>query len=178
MGCGSVSPRSGRRWQGWASALKKTLHASEQARPDIAQARQAWQAELPELEVEHLVFLVETWASTNMTPTRGRSPIGTRRLGRAPYGHWKTTTVVSALRCDGLVALWVIDGPINGQTLRTWVEEVLVPVLHPGDIVVLDNLGSHKVAGIEAAMATAGAQLRYLPPCSQTSIPLSRCSPR
>lgn len=87
-----------------------------------------------------------------MTPTRGRSPIGTRCVGHTPYGHWKTTTVVCALRCDGLVAPWVIDGPINGQTFRIWVEEVLVPVLHPGDIVVLDNLGSHKVTGIEEAM--------------------------
>lgn len=109
-----------------------------------------------------------------MNPTRGRSPIGTRCLGHAPYGHSKTTTVVCALRCDGLVAPWVIDGPINGQTFRTWVEEVLVPMLRPGDIVVLDNLGSHKVAGIEAAMAAAGVQLRYLPPYSPDFNPIEQ----
>lgn len=120
------------------------------------------------------MFLDETWASTNMSPTRGRSPVGTRCLGHAPYGHWKTTTVVCALRCDGLVAPWVIDGPINGQTFRTWVEEILVPVLHPGDIVVLDNLGSHKVAGIEEAMTAAGAQLRFLPPYSPDFNPIEQ----
>ncbi len=120
------------------------------------------------------MFLDETWASTNMTPTRGRSPVGTRCLGHAPYGHWKTTTVVCALRCDGLVAPWVIDGPINGQTFRTWVEEILVPVLHPGDIVVLDNLGSHKVAGIEEAMTAAGAQLLFLPPYSPDFNPIEQ----
>jgi transposase len=153
---------------------KKTLHASEQTRPDVALARQAWQAQQPDVEIEQLVFLDETWASTNMTPTRGRSPIGTRCVGQAPYGHWKTTTVVCALRSEGLVAPWVIDGPINGQTFRTWVEEVLVPVLQPGDIVVLDNLGSHKVAGIEEAMAAAGAQLRFLPPYSPDLNPIEQ----
>lgn len=153
---------------------KKSLHASEQTRPDVALARQTWQAEQPELEVERLVFLDETWASTNMTPTRGRSPVGTRCLGQAPNGHWKTTTVVCALRCEGLLAPWVIDGPINGQAFRTWVEEVLVPVLQPGDIVVLDNLGSHKVTGIEEAMAAAGAQLRYLPPYSPDFNPIEQ----
>lgn len=153
---------------------KKALHASEQTRTDVALARQTWQAEQPELEVERLVFLDETWASTNMTPTRGRSPVGTRCLGQAPNGHWKTTTVVCALRCEGLLAPWVIDGPINGQAFRTWVEEVLVPVLQPGDIVVLDNLGSHKVTGIEEAMAAAGAQLRYLPPYSPDFNPIEQ----
>lgn len=100
--------------------------------------------------------------------------MGTRCLGQAPNGHWKTTTVVCALRCEGLLAPWVIDGPINGQAFRTWVEEVLVPVLQPGDIVVLDNLGSHKVTGIEEAMAAAGAQLRYLPPYSPDFNPIEQ----
>jgi transposase len=149
-------------------------NASEQTRPDVTRARQAWQAQQPEVALERLVFLDETWASTNLTPPRGRSPVGTRCLGQAPYGHWKTTTVVCALRCDGLVAPWVIDGPINGQTFRTWVEAVLVPVLQPGDIVVLDNLGSHKVAGIEEAITAAGAQLRFLPPYSPDLNPIEQ----
>ena len=78
---------------------KKSLHASEQTRPDVAQARAAWQASQPDTPVSRLVFLDETWASTDMTPTRGRSAIGKRCSGRAPYGHWKTTTFVCALRC-------------------------------------------------------------------------------
>lgn len=126
------------------------------------------------METGRLVFLDETWASTKMTPMRGRSPIGTRCLGQAPYGHWTTTTVVCALRGEGLVAPWVIDGPINGQTFRTWAEQVLVPELQPGDSVVLDNLGSHKVTGIEEAMAVAGAQLRFLPPYSPELNPIEQ----
>lgn len=120
------------------------------------------------------MFLDETWATTNMTPKRGRSPVGKRCIGHAPQSHWKTTTLICALRCEGLAAPWVIDGAINGATFRTWVEEVLVPVLHPGDIVVLDNLGSHKVAGIEEAIRTAGAQVRYLPPYSPDYNPIEQ----
>lgn len=109
-----------------------------------------------------------------MTPTRGRAPIGERCLGRAPYGHWKTTTFVCALRTTGLVAPLVLDGPINGQTFRAWVEQMLVPTLRPGDVVVLDNLGSHKVSGIAEAIQAAGAQLRYLPPYSPDFNPIEQ----
>lgn len=158
----------------WAAPQKKTAHASEQQRPDVAQARQDWAAEQSELDVPRLVFLDEASASTNMTPTRGRSPAGSRCIGYAPYGHWKTTTLVCALRCEGLVAPWVIDGPINGEAFRVWVQQVLVPVLQPGDIVVLDNLGSHKVAGIADAIEAVGAQLRYLPPYSPDYNPIEQ----
>lgn len=122
--------------------------------------------------MDRLVFLDETWATTDMTPTRGRSPVGTRCIGHAPQSHWKTTTLICALRCEGLVAPWVIDGPVNGAAFRTWVQQVLVPVLHPGDIVVMDNLGSHKVAGIAEAVQAAGAQVRYLPPYSPDYNPI------
>jgi transposase len=158
----------------WAAPQKKTPHAAEQQRPDVAQARQDWAAEQTGLDVHRLVFLDETWASTNMTPTRGRSPKGTRCIGYAPYGHWKTTTLVGALRCAGLVAPWVMDGPINGAAFRVWVQQVLVPVLRPGDIVVLDNLGAHKVAGIAEAIQAAGAQVRYLPPYSPDYNPIEQ----
>lgn len=109
-----------------------------------------------------------------MTPTRGRSAIGKRCLGRAPYGHWKTTTFVCALRTTGLVAPLVLDGPINGPSFRAWVEQMLAPELRPGDIVVLDNLGSHKVTGIAEAVQAAGAQLRYLPPYSPDYNPIEQ----
>lgn len=138
------------------------------------QARLAWQAEQPKVEIKRLVFLDETWASTNMTPPRGRSPIGRRCIGHAPYGHWKTTTFVCALRSTGLVAPLVIDGPINGDCFRVWMHQMLVPALQPGDIVVLDNLSSHKVAGIEDAIQAAGAQLRYLPPYSPDYNPIEQ----
>lgn len=109
-----------------------------------------------------------------MTPTRGRSAKGTRCPGQAPYGHWHTTTFVCALRTCGLVAPLVLDGPINGSAFRTWVQQGLVPVLQPGDIVVMDNLGSHKVAGIAAAIEAAGAQVRYLPPYSPDYNPIEQ----
>jgi len=124
--------------------------------------------------VGHLVFVDETWASINMTPTRGRSLRGTRCIGHAPYGHWKTTTFLCGLRNVGLVAPLVIDGPIHGELFRAWVEQMLVPVLQPGDMVVLDNLGSHKIAGIGEAIRTAGAQLLYLPPYSPDYNPIEQ----
>jgi transposase len=120
------------------------------------------------------VFLDETWASTNMTPTRGRSPKGTRCPGRTPHGHWHTTTFLCALRNDGLVATVVLDGPINGKAFSAWVDQMLVPELRPGDIVVMDNLGSHKVAGIREVIEAAGAQLRYLPLIAPTSTRLNK----
>lgn len=158
----------------WIEPQKKTLHAAEQERPDVAQARDAWAAGKSNLDRGRLVFLDETWASTNMTPTRGRSPKGTRCPGQAPYGHWQTTTFICALCTRGLVAPFVLDGPINGAAFRVRVQQALVPVLHPGDIVVMDNLGSHKVAGIAETIEAAGAQLRYLPPYSPDYNPIEQ----
>lgn len=109
-----------------------------------------------------------------MTPLRGRSAKGSRCIGHAPYGHWQTTTFLCGLRMQGLVAPLVLDGPINGSAFRAWVEQALVPQLQPGDIVVMDNLGSHKVAGIAAAIEAAGAQLRYLPPYSPDYNPIEQ----
>lgn len=129
---------------------------------------------MPGLERKRLVFLDETWATTDMTSTRGRSPRGTRCIGRAPYGHWRTTTFICALRNEGLKAPLVFDGPVNGRIFRAWVEQALVPELRPGDIVVMDNLGSHKVAGIQAAIEATGAQLRYLPPYSPDYNPIEQ----
>lgn len=120
------------------------------------------------------MFLDETWASTNMMPIRGRSPKGTRCIGRVPYNHWHTTTFVCALRAEGLVAPLVLDGPINGAAFLAWVRQFLVPELRPGDIVVMDNLGSHKRAGVAAAITVTGAQLRYLPPYSPDYNPIEQ----
>ncbi len=109
-----------------------------------------------------------------MTPTRGRSPRGRRCRGRAPYGHWHTTTFVCALRNAGLAAPCVLDGPINGQAFVAWVQQMLAPELCPGDIVVMDNLGSHKVHGVRQAIEAAGAAVRYLPPYSPDFNPIEQ----
>ena len=121
-----------------------------------------------------LVFLDETWATTCMTPTRGRAPKGQRCLGRAPQGHWHTTKFVCALRQHGLAAPCVLDGPLNGPAFVAWTEQMLAPELRPGDIVIMDNLSSHKVQGVRQAIEAAGAQLRYLPPYSPDMNPIEQ----
>ena len=128
----------------------------------------------PRLKPDRLVFLDETWAKTNMTRLRGRAPRGQRLVAAAPHGHWKTTTFVGALRNDGLVAPGVFEGAINGRSFLAYVRQVLVPVLRPDDIVVMDNLSSHKVAGVRAAIEAAGAQLCYLPPYSPDLNPIEQ----
>jgi transposase len=118
------------------------------------------------------VFVDETWASTNMARTHGRAPRGERLRAAVPHGHWKTTTVVAGLRNSGMVAPMVLDGPINGVAFQAYVDQVLAPELRPGDIVVMDNLGSHKGAGVRAAIEAAGASLLYLPPYSPDFNPI------
>jgi transposase len=153
---------------------KKTLHAAEQQRPDVAAARQAWRDAQKSLDPRRLVFIDETWASTNMTPLYGRCEKGKRLIAHAPFGHWKTTTLIAALRHDGLTAPCVFDGPINGEKFRAYVEQILVPTLQPGDIVVMDNLASHKVAGVRQAIEAAGAERRFLPPYSPDMDPIEQ----
>ncbi len=120
------------------------------------------------------MFVDETWATTNMARTRGRCARGKRLVAAVPHGHWKTTTFVAALRADAIAAPCVFDGAVNGARFRAWVEQALVPTLRPGDIVVMDNLGSHKVAGVREAIETAGAELRYLPPYSPDLNPIEQ----
>ena len=119
-----------------------------------------------------MVFIDETWASTKMARTHGRAPRGERLRSPIPHGHWKTTTFVAALRTSGMVAPMVLDGPINGAAFQAYVDQVLVPELEPGDIVAMDNLGSHKGPGIRAAIEAAGASLLYLPPYSPDFNPI------
>jgi transposase len=118
------------------------------------------------------VFIDETWASTKMARTHGRALRGERLRSPIPHGHWKTTTFVAALRNSGMIAPMVLDGPINGVAFQAYVDQVLVPDLEPGDIVVMDNLGSHKGAGVRAAIEAAGARLLYLPPYSPDFNPI------
>ena len=107
-----------------------------------------------------------------MIRLRGRSQKGKRLVDKTPHGHWKTSTLVAGLRSDGVVAPVVFDGPINGISFRAYLEQALVPVLRAGDIVVMDNLSSHKVAGVREAIEAAGATVRYLPPYSPDLNPI------
>jgi transposase len=121
-----------------------------------------------------LVFIDETWTKTNMAPLRGWSPIGERLKAKAPYGHWNTMTFLAALRHDRIDAPWLIDGPINGERFLLYIEVVLVPTLRPGDIVILDNLGSHKGKAVRSAVRKAGAHLIFLPKYSPDLNPIEQ----
>jgi transposase len=121
-----------------------------------------------------LVFIDETWAKTNMTPTHGRCRRGRRLIARVPFGHWKTSTFLAALRWDGVCAPAVFDGPINGRSFTAYVEQVLAPSLKRGDIVVLDNLGSHRGKPARAAIRAKGAHLLFLPPYSPDLNPIEQ----
>ena len=120
------------------------------------------------------MFVDETWAKTNMAPLRGWCARGRRLIGKAPHGHWRTLTFLAALRADGLTAPGVFDGPINGRAFLAWVEQVLFPTLRAGDIVVMDNLGSHKGGAVRAAIRRAGARLFFLPPYSPDLNPIEQ----
>lgn len=134
--------------------------------------RAQWQAEMIGLDVRRLVFIDETWAKTNLTRVRGRSPRGQRLVAKVPHGHWKTTTFVAALRHDRLTAPTVVDGAMDGPMFLAYVQQQLVPTLQPGDIVVMDNLSAHKVAGVRQAIEHAGARVAYLPPYSPDFNPI------
>lgn len=153
---------------------KKTAHASEQDRPDIVKRQEAWFDSQLDLDPEKLVFIDETWATTNMARRNGRAPKCERRRAGVPHGQWKTTTFVAGLRLSGLTAPMVLDGPINGVWFQTYVDQVLVPTLAPGDIVVMDNLGSHTGAGVSKVIEAAGATLFYLPPYSPDFNPIEK----
>ena len=120
------------------------------------------------------MFIDETWAKTNMTPIRGWAPRGEKLVARAPLGKWRTLTFLAALRHDRIDAPCVLDGPINGLSFTCWVEQFLVPTLDPGDIVIMDNLGSHKGAAVRTAIRAAGAKLLFLPPYSPDLNPIEQ----
>jgi transposase len=123
---------------------------------------------------ERLVFIDETWTKTNMAPLRGWAPQGQRLNAKVPHGRWRTTTFLAALRHDRIDAPWLLDGPINGESFRTYVEKVLVPTLKPSDIVIADNLGSHKGKAVRKAIRAAGAKLLFLPKYSPDLNPIEQ----
>jgi putative transposase len=126
------------------------------------------------IDPSRLVFIDETWTKTNMAPLRGWAPRGQRIKAKVPHGHWKTMTFLAALRHDRITAPWLIDGPINGDCFRLYVEKVLVPTLRPGDIVIMDNLGSHKSNTVRRAIRAAGARLFFLPKYSPDLNPIEQ----
>ncbi|WP_298723028.1 IS630 family transposase [uncultured Ferrovibrio sp.] len=154
--------------------FKKSLRASEQERPDVARRRERWKRHQNKIDPARLVFIDETWAKTSMTRSHGRCAKGQRLIGRVPHGHWRTMTFLAALRSDRIDVPYVFDGPINGERFRAYVEQCLVPTLKPGDIVVLDNLGSHKSAAVRKAIRAAGAKLLFLPPYSPDLNPIEQ----
>jgi transposase len=138
----------------------------------VAAARKAWAEVQPTLDPSRLVFLDETWATTNMARSHGWALKGERLVCAVPHGHWHTTTFLCGLRTGGLVAPLVLDGAINGAAFLAYVEQFLAPTLGAGDVVILDNLSSHKVAGVQAAIEACGARLLYLPPYSPDLNPI------
>ena len=138
----------------------------------MARRRQAWFEAQPDLDPEKLVFIDETGASTKLVRRYGRSPRGIRCRASVPHGHWKTTTFVGALRLQGMTAPMILDGAMHGAAFLAYVEQVLVPTLKPGDIVVMDNLPAHKPSAVRQAIEKAGAELRFLPPYSPDFNPI------
>jgi transposase len=140
----------------------------------VAAARARWKAEQKGLDPARLVFVDETGTATNMARRYGRAPRGERLVGHVPHGHWKTTTFVAGLRLGALTAPCTVDGAMDGITFRAYVEQILAPTLAVGDIVIMDNLAAHKVAGVREAIEAAGAELRYLPPYSPDLNPIEQ----
>ena len=144
--------------------------ASERDRPDVARRRQQWTAYQGRIDPTRLVFIDETWTKTNMAPLRGWSPLGQRLPAKVPHGRWTTMTFLAALRHDRVEA--PLEGPINGDSFRLYVDQVLIPTLRPGDIVIMDNLGSHKSSAVRRALRAVGAKLFFLPKYSPDLNPI------
>ena len=138
----------------------------------MSEARCDWKSKQEQLDPDRVIFIDETWAKTNMTRTYARSDRGTRVVENVPNGRWQTTTFLGAIRASGFIAPLVVEGAINGDIFKAWVEQHLVRELRPGDIVIMDNLSSHKVKGIREAIESTGATLKYLPAYSPDLNPI------
>jgi DDE superfamily endonuclease len=159
-----------------ASPLKKSLQAAERKRADVARARRRWIREQGLLDPARLVFIDETAVTTNMVRLNGWKARGERLVGDVPMGNWETLTFIAGLRQTGIIAPMVIKGPMNGEAFLAYIEQCLVPKLKRRDIVVIDNVSFHKVAGVEEAIQAAGGELRYLPQYSPELNPIELVS--
>ncbi len=138
----------------------------------MAARREEWRESQPGFDAHRLIFIDETWAKTNMTRLRGRATIGQRLVAKVPHGHWKTSTLIAALGVGGMRCSTVVDGAINRDVFDAFVEQVLVDQLRPGDVVVLDNLSSHKSEKARKLIESRGARLEFLPPYSPDLNPI------
>src|SRR6201991_880952 len=157
-----------------SSASKKSVVAGERDRPDVARRRAQWIRYQDRVEPERLVFIDETWTRTDMAALRGWAPRGCRLTTKVPHGRWKTMTFLAALRHDRIEAPWFLEGPIDGESFRLYVDKVLLPTLHPGDIVIMDNLGSHRGKIVRQLIRSAGAKLFFLPKYSPDLNPIEQ----
>src|SRR6476659_1066894 len=157
-----------------SSASKKSVVAGERDRPDVARRRARWIKYQDRIEPERLVFIDETWTRTDMAPLRGWAPRGERLTAEVAHGRGGTVTFLAALRHDRIDAPWFIEGPIARASFRVYVEKVLLPTLRPGDVVIMDNLGSHKGKAVRRAIRAAGARLFYLPKYSPDLNPIEQ----
>ena len=169
-----ICTRSGSSSTPRGSAIKKSLFASEQDRPDVARRREQWRKYQGRIDPQRLVFIDETWTKDNMAPLRGWAPRGERLKAKAPFGRWKTMTFIAALRHDRIDAPCLFDGPINGEAFLAYVETFLVPTLKAGDLVIMDNLGSHRSKRIRRAIRQVGAKLLFLPKYSPDLNPIEQ----
>jgi transposase len=148
--------------------------AGERDRPDVARRRAQWIKYQDRIDPARMVFIDETWTRTNMAALRGWAPRGSRLIGKVPDGRWRTMTFLAALRHDRITAPWVLEGPIDGESFAAYVEKVLLPTLRPGDIVIMDNLGSHRGKIIRQLIRSAGAKLFLLPKYSPDLNPIEQ----
>ncbi|ACP22044.1 putative carboxy-terminus of transposase for insertion sequence NGRIS-7a [Sinorhizobium fredii NGR234] len=157
------------------SAIKKSLQASEQQRPEIARARELWTRRRRRFfnkALARLVFIDETSTNTKLTKRSGWAPKGQRYRAHAPFGSWKTQTFIAGLRSHGVVAPFIVNAPMNRRIFETWIETQLAPTLSPGDVVILDNVGFHKSERAEQMVKAKGAWLLFLPPYSPDLNPI------
>jgi transposase len=153
-------------------SLKKTLAAAEQARADVAARRAHWQEDLGVEPTAGLVFVDESGAHTRMTRLRGRALGGQRLQAHVPRGRYESSTLIAGIRLDGPCAPWLFEGPMDGEMFLAWRRQGLAPALRPGDVVILDNLATHKIRGVREALEAVGARLMYLPPYSPDFNPI------
>jgi len=159
------------------AAEKKSLYAQEQDSEQNQGRRQAWREALSRIDAQRLIFLDESGVTTEMTRRYGRAFGGERVREANPAGHWKTLTLLGAMSLEGLVATMTVEAPTDREVFLAYLEHALCPRLKTGDVVVMDNLSSHKVAGVRELIQAAGAELLYLPPYSPDSIPSKSAGP-
>ena len=153
-------------------ALKKTLYAIEQNREDVKTSRDAWKASQPKMNIEQLVFLDESGVNTGMTRLYGRSFSNERIIDYTPDVRFERTTILSSIRVNGNMVPLVFEGALNGEFFKAYISQCLAPTLNKGDIVIMDNLTSHKVKGVIEPIIAAGASVIYLPPYSPDLNPI------